>query len=239
MSDKASAGDCRQEYLNTFACARDFPDPNLFGTVDTPPNTAVMTAALAARTASRGRSADRVASSAAEALWVSSRRSRRPGEVYRRDISALLGTVAATRWPLTLPTPHQLDASPRSIQRVWREAFDPRAHVWAGRSWLAASVHARAPWAARLIQPTHPISALIDSHARAQRLELDWDDPVQRAIAERTSDEVHTRALLTTARHSEPPDPGRQEHRVLSDRRTTGDRPPTTGPFVAGPYRLW
>ena len=46
-------------------------------------------------------------------------------------------------------------------------------------------------------------SAFVEAAARAERLGLDWDDPVQRAIAERATDEDRVRSLLSIRTHRE------------------------------------
>ena len=83
------------------------------------------------------------------------------------DISRLLTLVSDTRWPLALPTPASLRGAPPAAQVAWDRLC--------GREG----------------DPT--ISALLSAHARAERLGLDWKDPIQRAIAERATDDEEER----------------------------------------------
>ena len=89
-----------------------------------------------------------------------------------RDLATL---VSDLRWSLTSPTADQLHGAPEAVRVAWDLiAADPRTE--------------------------HTIPELLEAHARAQRLGLDWSDPVRRAIAERTPDEgpvaQRVRALL-------------------------------------------
>lgn len=92
----------------------------------------------------------------------------------RRDeiLERLLALVQATPWPLVAPTIAQLQEAPVVLQVAWDlVASEPRA-------------------------VEHTIPELLGAHARARRLELDWDDPLQRAIAEHAIDEARLSALL-------------------------------------------
>lgn len=85
---------------------------------------------------------------------------------WRRCLEGtLLELVSTIRWPLILPDTIQLEAAPEPLQVAWDLiAADPRTD--------------------------HAIPTLIEAHARAQHLGLDWSDPVQRAIAERMTTEA-------------------------------------------------
>jgi hypothetical protein len=83
----------------------------------------------------------------------------------------LLGLVQTERWPLTTPAPDAVLAAPAAVQVAWDAVWDPGA-------------------------ADHTMPALLEAHARAARLGLDWDDPVQRAVAERAVDEAAVAALL-------------------------------------------
>ena len=88
--------------------------------------------------------------------------------VNRAELHTL---ICAIRWPLTTPAFEQLRAAPESIRVAWDlVANDNRTE--------------------------HLIPELLEAHARAERLGLEWADPVQRAIAERVGDEDRIRALF-------------------------------------------
>lgn len=85
--------------------------------------------------------------------------------------AALAVRLQAEPWPLTSPTETELEATPERVRQAWGSlAEDPRTE--------------------------HTLDALLLAHARAGRIGLDWSDPVQRAVAERLSDEVQLRELL-------------------------------------------
>ena len=86
----------------------------------------------------------------------------------------LYGLVSAVRWPLTRHAPERLRGAPEAVRVAWDlVATDDRT--------------------------AHAIPELLAAHARAARLGLDWSDPVQRAVAERATDEAleaRVRAIL-------------------------------------------
>ena len=47
----------------------------------------------------------------------------------------------------------------------------------------------------------HTIPELLEAYERAERLGLAWTDPLQRAVAERATDEEWARELLASAGH--------------------------------------
>lgn len=83
-----------------------------------------------------------------------------------------LALVSSERWPLTVPALEQLTIAPEVVQVAWDAVSDDRTE--------------------------HTIPELLESHARAIRLGLNWNDPVQRAVAERAFDEEKIRTLLTS-----------------------------------------
>ena len=88
-----------------------------------------------------------------------------------KHLAALLGLVSTERWPLTIPTPEQRAVAHGAVQVAWDfVSTDDRTD--------------------------HTMTALIEAHTRAARLSLEWSDPVQRAIAERTTDEGSVQRLL-------------------------------------------
>ena len=88
-----------------------------------------------------------------------------------RHLTHLLSLVSAIRWPLIVPTASQLRTASGAVQVAWDALTTTSGE-------------------------DHTIPELIEARARAQRLGLDWDDPVQRAIAERAADEERVRELL-------------------------------------------
>ena len=94
----------------------------------------------------------------------------RVARASRRHFAHLLSRVSAVRWPLTTPTPTQLHAAPYAVQVAWDASTDPSID--------------------------HTVAELVEARARAARLGLDWNDPVQRAIAERADDEERVGRLL-------------------------------------------
>lgn len=104
-----------------------------------------------------------------------------------RHLATLFALVASIRWPWTQPDPEQRNAAPAAVQVAWDfVSLDPRAD--------------------------HSIPELLEAHTRAGRLGLDWNDPVQRAIAERTTDEEHVRQLLTAPPEGGPPQAHADSH---------------------------
>ncbi len=89
-------------------------------------------------------------------------------------LARLAPTVEAQRWPRRRPDPAQIEATPRAVQIAW----DAVHHA----------------------DGDHTIAELFAAHARAERLGLDWVDPVQRAVAERTTDEGQIAAILQSGR---------------------------------------
>lgn len=83
-------------------------------------------------------------------------------DAYRERLDQLCGLVAAERWPLTLLRTEQILGASNAVQVAWD------------------AVAASAP------EPT--IGALLEAHARARRSGLRWEDPVERAVAERSRD---------------------------------------------------
>ena len=90
---------------------------------------------------------------------------------HERHLEALLALVSTIRWPRTAPAPDQRNAAAPALQVAW-DALRPD------------------------LRTDHVVPDLLSAHDRASRLGLDWTDPVQRAIAERTTDEDHIRQLL-------------------------------------------
>jgi hypothetical protein len=93
-------------------------------------------------------------------------------EASANHLAALAGELAAAGWPLTVPTAAEVVAAPAEAQVAW--------------DWLSGRPEPEA----------QTVAALIEAHARAGRLGLDWADPVQRAVAERAVDEDGARGLL-------------------------------------------
>jgi len=98
-----------------------------------------------------------------------------PQPAADHQLERLRDLVQAERWPLTMPSPEQLRAAPAAVQVAWDAVGD--------------TLGDRA-----VVELT--MLALVEAYARAERLGLDWDDPVQRAVAERTVDEAAVAALL-------------------------------------------
>ena len=97
---------------------------------------------------------------------------------FERHLAALSGLVSAERWPLTWPSADQIRAARPGIQVAW--------------DWLSAAAGpGRAAPTADL-----PVVDLIEARMRAHRFGFDWADPVQRAVAERASDEERVMDLL-------------------------------------------
>lgn len=92
------------------------------------------------------------------------------------QLTTLLALASAERWPLTTPAPEQLRAAPEAVAVAW--------------DLVAAATG------------DHTMLELLEAHARAVRLGLDWEDPVQRAVAERATDEERVRQVLAA---KEPP----------------------------------
>lgn len=82
----------------------------------------------------------------------------------------LLTAIGAQRWPMSIPTPAELSAAPAAVAVAWDSVSDDRAE--------------------------QSIDELLAARARAGRLGLDWSDPVQRAVAERATDEARLQGLL-------------------------------------------
>jgi hypothetical protein len=73
---------------------------------------------------------------------------------------------------MSAPTPAEVRAAPPVLAVAWDSVSDDRCE--------------------------HSVGELLAAHARAERLGLAWFDPLQRAIAERTTDEVRLQTLLAT-----------------------------------------
>lgn len=85
---------------------------------------------------------------------------------YLAHLDAL---VRAIRWPRTLPTHAQILAAPGPLAVAWDAVCEIDADL--------------------------TLPELVEAHARAERLGLDWGDPVARAVAERATDEGWIGAL--------------------------------------------
>ena len=98
-----------------------------------------------------------------------------PSDELTQRLSSLFELVSSLSWPLTAPTRDQLQRAPTSVQVSWDLVAEPRT--------------------------VHTIPDLLRAHGRARDLALDWNDPVARAVAERTTDarlEQRVRQLLQT-----------------------------------------
>lgn len=84
----------------------------------------------------------------------------------------LVALIHAQHWPLEAPK-HKLIRSASSAVAVAWDFLTSNGRI------------------------AHTIPELVEAHARAQRLGLDWSNSVQRAIAERALDEGRVRELLT------------------------------------------
>ena len=87
-----------------------------------------------------------------------------------RHLARLLELVSAIRWPLAVPTPAQIHAAPPPLQGAWDAVAEGPDDM--------------------------DVPELLEAHARAGRLGLDWDSPVGRAVAERATDEARVAGLL-------------------------------------------
>jgi hypothetical protein len=91
------------------------------------------------------------------------------------NMRQLLALVSAERWPRTVPAPEQLRAAPEAVQVAWDLVSD--------------------------ITDDIAVPELAEAHDRAERLGLDWGDPVQRAVAERADDEERVERVLASVKH--------------------------------------
>ena len=114
-------------------------------------------------------------SSIANATGTGRRNMRQRSE---RHLEVLLELVSAERWPRIVPNADQIREAPEALRVAW--------------DLVAQDDH-----------PDHTVPELVEAHARAERLDLDWSDPVQRAIAERAPDEVRIRQLLAVGQRGE------------------------------------
>lgn len=96
--------------------------------------------------------------------------SSEPPHVWQRAHALLPAVLRTQRWSRVRPTAAQLQRAPPAVAVAWD-----------------AVAHSRAE---------HTIGALLEARARAERLGLDWAEPVQRAVAEHARDEEQLRVLL-------------------------------------------
>lgn len=82
---------------------------------------------------------------------------------------------------------HQVRAEPWSLTIPSREAIDTHPRPGVGVAWDALAHRAG---------PGTSIAGLLEAHGCAERLGLDWSDPLERAVAERVADEVYVGRLL-------------------------------------------
>lgn len=127
-------------------------------------------AAFAAQTPHIGSHAASAALTAAEAVADTAADPDTRHEVRERHLAMLLDLVSSIRWPLVEPDVTAVLAAPEAIAVAW--------------DWLGQR------------EGEQSIPELLSAHSRAERLGLDWSDPVQRAIAERAVDEARVRELL-------------------------------------------
>jgi hypothetical protein len=132
-------------------------------------------AALAAARAAKGawRPGDAVAAVASAALARANTLARDWNvagvQPYREVTADLLVQVQSLRWPLTVPSRARLRA----------------ARGGAAVAWDRVATHG-----------DHTVSELLGAHERARRLGLRWEDPIERAVAERAHDEADIARLL-------------------------------------------
>ena len=167
LAGGATTGDCRQASASAYAAYRAAYDARDHS------------AAFAANAANAAVSVVFDEHPAKQAVYAAGNAAYADRRSDQAANARLLGLVSAIRWPLAVPAPSRLRASPPRVQVAWDALSEPTA------------------------DPTIP--ALVEAHARAGRLGLDWSDPVQRAIAERTTDEARIRQLLAGGRQGEPP----------------------------------
>ena len=118
-------------------------------------------------------------------VHLSGRRERRSYLAQRFELPAaraealarLAALIGRERWALAAPSAAQVRAASPAVGVAW--------------DWIASAGEAGGDLS---------IAALIEAHARAERLGLDWRDPVARAVAERASDEARVRDLLAPRR---------------------------------------
>lgn len=117
------------------------------------------------------------AEAAEEVAWAMTFASvgRSDASLRAPHLADLLDLVRAVRWPLTVPSLQRICEAPSAVQVAW--------------DWLSALPRTEAS-----------IAELVEAHQRAQRLGLDWSDPVSRAVAERADDEAHVAGLLARGR---------------------------------------
>ncbi|MEZ5397927.1 MAG: hypothetical protein R2724_34885 [Bryobacterales bacterium] len=115
------------------------------------------------------RDAPRAAEEAGLAVGNTGGRSWR--ETGAEHLRALFEAVSAAPWPLLAVTAEEIALGPAEVQVAW--------------DWLAGQP-----------EPPFTIGDLLQAHARAARLGLEWSDPVQRGVAERVADEAAASALL-------------------------------------------
>lgn len=127
-------------------------------------------AAFAALTSYSGGHAASAALAAAEAVADAAADPDNRHEARDRHLAMLLDLVSSIRWPLLEPDVAAVIAAPEAIAVAWD---------WLGRC-----------------EGDQSIPELLSARSRADRLGLDWSDPVQRAIAERAVDEARVREFL-------------------------------------------
>ena len=113
-----------------------------------------------------------VADCAAEAAAAGAATEGERREIRAAHLAAMLALVSSIHWPPTLPAHERILRAPSAVQvALDRLSAPPRSGL--------------------------PIPDLVEARARADRLALDWNDPVQRAVAERTADVAAVGELLS------------------------------------------
>lgn len=164
---EASEADCRGACDAARSAVRRISSP-LLVEASTAANAAAGAIQLAAYVEGAAYTADAVLHLAAEARTLE----HADGwpESSAPHLEHLIGLVSSLPWPCTIPSQEQLQASPPSVQVAWDAVSGTASEL--------------------------TMAGLVAAHERAGALGLDWNDPVQRAVAERAGDLARVGGLL-------------------------------------------